>query len=134
MLNLNFLVVAYLVGMFVDWVFQWDWQASNKSKWSKTNNKLISFMALITHSANYAFLTTLIVAYLINDIFSIQMVFYVLFFTHAMIDTRLPVIAILRFKGLTKEQINDTKTYGFLHIGIDHRLHELVLLILSYFI
>ena len=54
-----------------------------------------------------------------------------LFITHAIIDSRIPVKWIMRLKGMTKEQINDYIGYGFMHIGIDHRLHELVIFILS---
>ena len=32
--NVEFLIVTYFIGLFVDWVFQLDWQAINKSKWS----------------------------------------------------------------------------------------------------
>nr|DAX84892.1 MAG TPA: Protein of unknown function (DUF3307) [Caudoviricetes sp.] len=33
MINIEYLVVTYFVSLFVDWVFQTDWQATNKSKW-----------------------------------------------------------------------------------------------------
>ena len=32
---------------------------------------------------------------------------------------------------MSREQIDDHVNFGFMHIGIDHRLHELVILILS---
>lgn len=32
---------------------------------------------------------------------------------------------------MTDDQINDTANFGFMHIGIDHRLHEAVILILA---
>lgn len=35
---------------------------------------------------------------------------------------------------MTKEQIGDYDQFGFMHIGIDHRLHELVIFILSFVI
>lgn len=33
--NTDFLIVAYIVTMFVDWVFQAQWQAMHKSKWGE---------------------------------------------------------------------------------------------------
>jgi len=59
MVNVEFLVIAYFVGLFVDWIFQWNWQAINKSKWSKNDNKLLSFCAVISHSVIYAMFTRL---------------------------------------------------------------------------
>ena len=135
MINIKFLIVTYLIGLSVDWILQWEWQATNKSKWDKSDNKKQSFYALLSHSINYALWVTVFVNILI-DLTSIQCVIVImaLFISHAIIDTRIPVKAIMRFKGLTDEQINDYTNYGFMHIGIDHRLHELVILILSLFI
>lgn len=134
-MNIEFLVVSYFVGLFVDWIFQSDWQASNKSKWEKSDNKLKSFSAVISHSAVYAILTTYIVIFCTNisNINAVIMIL-VLFITHMIIDTRIPVKFIMKLKGMTNDQINDSVRYGFLHIGIDHRLHEMVLFILSFFI
>ena len=133
-MNIEFLVISYFVGLFVDWIFQSDWQASNKSKWDKCDNKLKSFSAVISHSAVYAILTTYIVIFCTNisNINAVIMIL-VLFITHMIIDTRIPVKYIMKLKGMSEDQINDHVRYGFLHIGIDHRLHELVLFILSFF-
>ena len=134
-MNIEFLVISYFVGLFVDWIFQSDWQASNKSKWEKSDNKLNSFSAVISHSAVYAILTTYIVNFCTNisNINAVIMIL-VLFITHMIIDTRIPVKYIMKLKGMSEDQINDHVRYGFLHIGIDHRLHEMVLFILSFFI
>ena len=133
-MNIEFLVISYFVGLFVDWIFQSDWQASNKSKWEKSDNKLNSFSAVVSHSAVYAILTTYIVIFCTNisNINAVIMIL-VLFITHMIIDTRIPVKYIMKLKGMSDDQINDHVRYGFLHIGIDHRLHELVLFILSFF-
>ena len=133
-MNIEFLVISYFVGLFVDWIFQSDWQASNKSKWEKSDNKLNSFSAVISHSAVYAILTTYIVIFCTNisNINAVIMIL-VLFITHMIIDTRIPVKYIMKLKGMSDDQINDHLRYGFLHIGIDHRLHELILFILSFF-
>ena len=133
-MNIEFLVISYFVGLFVDWIFQSDWQASNKSKWDKSDNKLNSFSAVISHSAVYAILTTYIVNFCTNitNINAVIMIL-VLFITHMIIDTRIPVKYIMKLKGMSDDQINDHVRYGFLHIGIDHRLHELTLFILSFF-
>ena len=133
-MNIEFLVISYFVGLFVDWIFQSDCQASNKSKWETCDNKLNSFSAVISHSAVYAILTTYIVIFCTNisNINAVIMIL-VLFITHMIIDTRIPVKYIMKLKGMSDDQINDHVRYGFLHIGIDHRLHELVLFILSFF-
>jgi len=134
LVNIDFLVIAYFVGIFIDWVFQWDWQAINKSKWSKQDNKLLSFCAVYSHSGIYALLTTIITLYLIKDWSNIYLIFWILFISHMIIDTRILVKYIMRFKGMTWEQIYDYQNYGFMHIGIDHRLHEIVLLVLAMFV
>ena len=133
-MNIECLVISYFVGLFVDWIFQSDWQASNKSKWDKCDNKLKSFSAVISHSAVYAILTTYIVIFCTNiSNINAAIMILVLFITHMIIDTRIPVKYIMKLKGMSDDQINDHVRYGFLHIGIDHRLHELVLFILSFF-
>jgi len=136
LVNIDFLVIVYFVGMFVDWVFQWQWEAFNKSKWSKDDNKLLSFCAVISHSFIYASFTSIATLYLIKDFLNhdFWLVFWTLFISHAIIDTRILVKYIMRFKGMTREQINDYQNYGFMHIGIDHRLHEIVLLGLAMFV
>lgn len=134
-LNLEFLVVAYFISLFVDWIFQWDWQAVNKSKWNFNDNWRHSFFALGTHSFVYAILTSGLLSSLgIITVVQGFLVFLVLLVTHLIIDTRIPVKWIMRWKGMTDKQINYFQNYGFMHIGIDHRLHELVLLILAFIV
>ena len=135
MVNLEFLVVTYLIALSVDWILQWDWQAINKSKWGKNDNKLLSGFSLVSHSFVYAIITALLVSIIINlDINQCAITMIVLLISHVIIDSRIPVKAIMKFKRMTDEQINDYANYGFMHIGIDHRLHELVILFLSMFI
>lgn len=135
MINVEFLIVTYLIGLAVDWIFQVDWQAVNKSKWGKDDNKKESAWALLSHALTYALWTIAIVRLFVRITnLSAIIAFIVLFVTHTLIDTRIPVKWIMKFKGMKEEQINDYTNYGFMHIGIDHRLHELVILILSIFI
>ena len=132
MIHTDFLIVTYLVALFVDWVFQSDYDARNKSKWGREDKKLRSLFALINHSNAYAGITSILVTLILGFRVKQAVIMYiVLFVTHAIIDTRIPVKAIMRLKGMSKEQINDHVNFGFMHIGIDHRLHELVILILS---
>jgi hypothetical protein len=134
MINVEFLVVSHFVGLFVDWIFQWQWQALNKSKWSKDDNKKLSFIAVLTHSFIYAFLTTLVTVCLTNNWQNFMLIFLAFFVSHMIIDTRIPVKYIMRFKGLSWENIYDYQNYGFMHVGIDHRLHELVNFVLAMFV
>lgn len=134
MVNVEFLIITYIIGLSVDWILQSDWQAINKSKWnrSESDNKLLSGLALITHSQIYSITTSLIVSMVVNlNIYQYTIMIIVLFISHAIIDTRIPVKAIMRLKGMKEDQINDHINYGFMHIGIDQRLHELVIFILA---
>lgn len=131
MVNIEFLVILYFCSMFVDWIFQWKWQANNKSKWKKTDDKHLSLYALMSHSFIYAFLTTLSTLCIVGDSSHFLLVFLVLLVSHTIIDTRILVKYIMKFKGLTNDEIYDYNSYGFMHIGIDHRLHEAVLLGIS---
>jgi hypothetical protein len=90
-LNLEFLVVAYFISLFVDWIFQWDWQAVNKSKWNFNDNWRHSFFALGTHSLVYAILTSgLLSSLCIITVSQGFLVVLVLLATHLIIDTRIP--------------------------------------------
>lgn len=135
MVDIDYLIVTYIVSLFVDWIFQTDWQAINKSKWNKNDNREISLIALSSHSMIYASITSLIV-FMILRLNHVQYIITIitLFISHFIIDSRIPVKWIMRRKGMTYEQINDTVNYGFMHIGIDHRLHEAVIFILALFI
>lgn len=134
-LNIEFLIAAYFISLFVDWIFQWQWQAENKSKWGESGNKRLSFAALFSHSFIYAAITTgLLFLISIIPVHHVLLVFAVLLSSHALIDTRIPVKWIMRFKGLSDEQIQDYQNFGFMHIGIDHRLHEITLLALAFFV
>jgi ABC-type phosphate/phosphonate transport system permease subunit len=134
-INIKFLAIAYFISLFVDWVFQWDWQAVNKSRWSKGSNYVLSGIAVATHSLVYTVLTCLPLLFLLDlNYQSFSLIWDALFISHIIIDTRIPVKWIMKFKGMTWEQINDTQTYGFMHTGIDHRLHEMVLLILAFIV
>lgn len=140
-INIYFLIICLIVSKAVDWIFQSQWQANNKSKFDKKDDKYASLVALITHSAMYAIITTLIVGLILNWNSSIalwetktSLIAVILFLTHLFIDTRIPVKWIMRFKGVTKEQINDIQNYGFLQLGIDQILHEITILVLSFFV
>ena len=134
-LNIEFLIAAYFISLFVDWIFQWQWQAENKSKWGKSVNKRLSFAALFSHSFTYAVITSGLLFLLgTTPVHHVLLVFSVLLLSHTLIDTRIPVKWIMRFKGLSDEQIHDYQNFGFMHIGIDHRLHEITLLALAFFV
>lgn len=132
-LNIGFLVCTLIVGLFVDWVFQTQWQAQNKSKWGE-DASWDSFCALYTHSWVYAWVTMWTVGMMgFLPMASATMVLLVLFTSHFLIDTRIPVKWILRRKGMTEEQLNDPH-FWMMHIGIDHRLHEIVILVLAFIV
>jgi len=134
-MDVSFVVLAYLVGMAVDWILQLDWQATNKSRWSKNDHKWVSTAAVVSHSFVYALVTTLVVVLLLNLIPEFWLLFLTFFLTHTVIDTRIPVKWIMKhIKRMSDKQITDYKNYGFMHIGIDHRLHELVIVVLGFIV
>lgn len=134
-MNVEFLVCAYFISLFVDWIFQDQFQAMNKSNWNK-DNAFFAVSALWGHSIIYMGGTIfgLWLCSLFGASFKVETWFVpVLFFSHAAIDNRYPVKFIMRLKGITEEQIKDPRM-DFMHIGIDHRLHEMVLLIMAFFV
>jgi amino acid transporter len=134
-MNVSFVVLAYLVGMAVDWILQLDWQATNKSRWGRDDNKWVSVAAVVSHSFVYALITTLAVVLLLNLIPEFWFIFLTFFVTHTLIDTRIPVKWIMKYiKRMSDEQIADYQNYSFMHIGIDHRLHELVIVVLGFMV
>lgn len=135
-INTDFLIIAYLVSMFVDWIFQTQWQARNKY-WVSSQTpaeKKRSLYALVSHAMTYALLTTYIL-YIFNAIRGaiILDIFLVLAVSHAIIDSRIIVKEIMMIKGFTEKELSDPQ-YVFMHIGIDHRLHEFVLVMLALFV
>jgi len=117
-----------------------DWQATNKSNWSllRIHEWHNSAYALIMHSMIYTMLSTAIMVLIgvlsIDKDTTIFIVFGTLLVSHIIIDSRIPVKKIMKLKGMTEAQINDYQNYGFMHIGIDHRLHEAVLVGLAFFV
>jgi len=57
--------------------------------------------------------------------------FTILLSTHFIIDNRIIVKLLMKSKGMSKELIEDVQSTGFLQIGIDQRLHEIVLLLIA---
>jgi len=128
-MNLEFLILSIIIGRIVDFIFQFDWQARNKSKWSKGDDLKTSTIALFSHAWIYAFLTTFIVGLLLQiDYAKNLIVLCVLLFSHMIIDSRFPVKWIMRMHG----KIKDEKILPLLSTEIDQRLHEIILLILSF--
>lgn len=124
MTSIEFIVIGLTISKSVDWIVQSQWQALNKTK---------DFDVLFSHSLVYAFLTSFLTMIIIysNEMFIWFVVTLaitvVLFISHLLIDNRYIVKLIMRAKGVTWEQINSPE-YGWMQIGIDQRLHELVIL------
>ncbi len=121
MINLEFLVVALIIGRAVDWIFQTKYQAENK-----THNVI----ELLEHSLWYATLTYFGVVLVTGTIFSMSIVFPALVISHIIIDNRFLVKLIMYVKGLTWVEVN-SKKYAWLQIGIDQRLHDIVILLIA---
>jgi len=123
MINLEFLVVALVVGRAVDWIFQSTDQARNKT----TN-----LGYLFDHSLWYALLTLGTVV-LINGYPKGNISLYiliVLIISHMIIDNRMIVKMIMYLKGMTWEE-SGSKEYEWLQRGIDQHLHDVVILFIA---
>jgi hypothetical protein len=122
-MNLEFLVVALVIGRAVDWIFQTQWQAENK-----THN----FWTLFEHSMYYSMLTTWGIVFLTNISpgLGAGYIWITLLISHMIIDNRFLVKFIMYMKGVTWEQIN-SKEYGWLQLGIDQILHDLIILMIA---
>lgn len=120
-INIEFLGVAYIVGKAVDYIVQ-----GQESAEQKTKNKYV----LTIHSYIYANYTSFILYILLSlTFYRYVFIIWILFVTHWIIDTRIPVKKIMYLKGIKYEEM-DTK-YGWLQIEVDQRLHELVILMLA---
>jgi len=122
-MNIQFLVVALVIGRSVDWIFQSQTQAVNKSH---------DYWQLFIHCWIYAAFTselTLMVIGKWNIINAIFITFF-LFATHFAIDNRILVRYILQLKGIPKNKI-ESGSYAWLEIGVDQRLHDVCILILA---
>jgi len=119
-MNLEFLVVALIISKSVDWILQTQWQA---------NNKTFDQWALIDHVTTYTLFTTALVVLItgITSILTIINMLILLWWSHAIIDQRGLIKKIMIWKGLSRHQVY-SKEYGWLELGIDQRLHELVIL------
>ena len=127
-MNLELLVVALVVAKAVDWIVQSQWQAENKTK---------KMVALWAHSMWYATTTWIILLILFTSTFYrndfTSLVFFLgLFISHAIIDNRWVVKQIMiHVRHLTKEQVYGVEQkWAWLEVGIDQRLHDLVVVAL----
>ncbi len=122
-MNLEFLVVALIVARAIDWIFQSQYQAENK-----TINKWI----LLEHSIYYSIPTVFVMVMLgiIAPGIVAGSIWFVLLVSHMIIDDRRVVKCIMYLKGLSWEQLN-SKEYGWLQIGIDQILHDVIILAIA---
>ncbi len=122
-MNLEFLVAAVIVATAIDWIFQSQYQAENKTA---------NFWVLLEHSLYYS-IPTVFVMVMLNIIAPGLIAGYIwatLLISHMIIDNRYIVKFIMYLKGLSWEQING-KEWGWLQVGIDQRLHDIVILAIA---
>ncbi len=128
MVDITFLILTILCGAFYDWIFQLEWVFNNKN--NMLSKRFIRIYTLHLHSAVYATLTYLTVSVLIGHGLPLY-VWVVLLLSHIFIDSRLPINAILKLKGIPEEDYLNCDRYGYLITNVDNRLHELVIIILA---
>jgi hypothetical protein len=120
-MNLEFLVVALIISKSVDWILQTKKQAENKTT---------DTVSLLWHCLTFAGITSIILLVILGASYPYISVLLLLFGSHIIIDKRYIVKKIMMWKGLSRHQVY-SKEYGWLQIGIDQRLHELVILVIA---
>jgi len=120
MINLELLVIALVICKAVDWIIQTKYQSINKTK---------DRVALLTHAATYGILSTILISFF-TPVASPLILISLLITTHIIIDDRKIVKLLMRFKGMTPEEVIDKRYLG-IQIGIDQRLHEVVLVVIA---
>jgi len=110
----------FLTHLVMDWIFQWEWEALNKSR---------SWRALCFHCAVYT--TGFIPVFLIYKVSLWWLV--LLFASHAFFDKRSFELWLLeKFKGVKKETVSES-LWTVLLVAIDQVLHLIILGIIIIF-
>jgi hypothetical protein len=110
----------FITHFVMDWIFQFSWEANNKSK---------SLRALLFHSGLYTLgFIPAFWSYKVNFSF-----FGLLFISHAVFDNRRFELWIMeRFKGFRKEDLGEA-LWWIVFIGVDQTLHFMVLALIVLF-
>ena len=120
MYSLTLFEALFISHLVMDWIFQWNWEATNKSK---------HLLPLLFHSFIYTL--GFIPAFLIYKVNLVWLV--LLFLSHALIDNRKIELWLLeKFKGFKREE-NSESIWTILIIGIDQVLHLVILAIVVIF-
>lgn len=119
-MNLTPFEVLFITHLVMDWLLQWKWEATNKSK---------SLRALLFHCAVYT-------AGFVKVFFmlKISLVWLILIFaSHVFLDNRKFEFWVLeKFKGYKKEECSES-LWNILVIGIDQTFHLAVLALIVIF-
>ena len=120
MYQLTLFEAFFITHLVMDWIFQWKWEAMNKSK---------NILALLFHCTIYA--VGFIPAFLI---FKINFIWLVLIFaSHIILDNRKFEFWVLeKFKGFKKEEVSESLG-AILLIGLDQTFHLVILAIIVIF-
>lgn len=116
-MGLTLFETFFITHLVMDWIFQWKWEAMNKSR---------NWAALFFHCAIYTvgFLPAI---FLYNFHFSWLLL---IFGSHVLFDKRNFEFWLLgKFKGFKKEESGEGM-WGILLIGLDQTLHLLILAII----
>jgi len=120
MYSLTIFEAFLITHLVMDWIFQWKWEAMNKSK---------NWTALFLHCAIYTvgFLPVLLIY---NFHFSWLLL---IFASHVLLDKRnFEIWLVEKFKGFKRGGELDT-FWNIVLIGVDQTLHILVLAIIVIF-
>lgn len=113
---------ALLITHFImDWIFQWKWEAMNKSK---------NWFALLFHCFVYT------VGFVpVSLIYNINLEWLLLIFvSHIICDKRNFEIWLLeKFKGFKREE-NSESSWNIVLIGVDQTLHLIILSLIVFFL
>lgn len=120
MFKLTIFEALLITHFVVDWIFQWKWEATNKSK---------KWLPLFFHCIIYTI--GFIPVFLIYEISLVWLI--LLFISHVILDRRTFVVWLLEnFKGITKKDTTES-VWTILLTTIDQILHIVILALVVIF-
>jgi hypothetical protein len=116
-MKLTFFEALVITHLVIDFIFQWKWQALNKTK---------NWLALFSHCLIYGigFIPVFLI-YKINFFWLI-----LLFVSHSIIDQgKFKNWLLESFKGIAKKDVSETE-WDILLLGVDQILHLIILVVI----
>ena len=128
-----FLLVALVLGKFIDWVFQNSWQVYWKSKFGENWGKALT--ALVSHSLIYATFTAVALENLFHLTgWRVINMWLVLLISHIVIDNLYLVKFIFRLKGYPRESLDNYYESAWAIAGVQQILVDVSIIIAAMYV